>query len=104
LRLFLKKIYINFLKKFSINSFVDYDLYIRNPRNILFGKNLSINYGCSFFSSCQYYKNGGIIVMDNITFSPAVKIYSIAQNYKSPYFENIEEKVKINSNDKRCAG
>ena len=103
LPLFLKQIYLKFfLKKFSICSFVDYNLYIRNPKNIELGKNISINYGCSFFSSLQYQKEG-IVVKDNVTFSPGVKIYSITQNYRSKKFENVAKKVIINSNVWICA-
>jgi acetyltransferase-like isoleucine patch superfamily enzyme len=99
----LKKVFLKaLLKKIYFNSYLDYNLYIRNPFKLSLGKNVSINYGCSFYTSLRS-KIGKIIINDNVTLSPNVKIYAISQNYKSVNFDELAKDVIINKYAWICA-
>ena len=98
-KLFLKII----LKKFSLNCFIDQDIFIRNPINLSISNNCSVNRGCQFYTAFQNYKNGSIELEENVTLSPNVKIYAIAQDPHSKNFDTIAKPVLIKKNAWICA-
>ena len=91
------------IKKFSLNCFIDQNIYIRNPFNLSISKNCSINRGCEFFTSFQDSNNGSIKLEENVTLSPNVKIYAIAQDPHSKNFDTIAKPVLIKENAWICA-
>lgn len=92
----LKKLLLKIiLKKFSLNCFVDQNIFIRNPINLSILRNCSINRGCEFYTSFANYKNGNISLQENVTLSPNVKIYAIGQNPHSKNFNTITKPVLI---------
>ena len=100
----LKKIFLKIiLKKFSIHCFVDQNIFIRNPFNLSISKNCNINRGCEFFTSFQDSNNGSIKLEENVTLSPNVKIYAIAQDPHSKNFDTIAKPVLIKENAWICA-
>jgi acetyltransferase-like isoleucine patch superfamily enzyme len=98
-KLFLKTI----LKKFSLNCLIDQNIFIRNPINLSISSNCNINRGCEFFTAFQNYKNGSIELEENVTLSPNVKIYAIAQDPHSKSFNSITKPVLIKKNVWICA-
>ena len=99
-----KKIFLKiFLKKFSLSCFMDQNIFIRNPINLSISKNCSINRGCEFFSSFLNSNNGSIELEENVTLSPNVKIYAIAQDPHSSNFDSITKPVLIKKNAWICA-
>lgn len=100
----LKKIVLKiFLKKFSINCFIEQDIYIRNPFNLLIEKNCNINSGCKLYSSYNKFRDGRIEIRENVTLSPNVRIYAIGQDPHSKNFETISKPVIIKKNAWICA-
>ena len=77
--------------------------YIRNPINLSISSNCNINRGCEFFTAFQNYKNGSIELEENVTLSPNVKIYAIAQDPHSKSFNTITKPVLIKKNVWICA-
>ena len=98
-KLFLKII----LKKFKLNCFVDQNIFIRNPKNLSISQNCNINRGCEFFTSFQDFANGGIELEENVTLSPNVKIYAIAQDPHSKNFNSIAKPILIKKNAWICS-
>ena len=99
-----KKIFLKIiLKKFSLSCFVDQNIFIRNPINLSISKNCSINRGCKFFTSFQNSYSGSIELEENVTLSPNVKIYAIAQDPHSKNFDTIAKPVLIKKNAWICA-
>jgi acetyltransferase-like isoleucine patch superfamily enzyme len=101
---FFKKIILKiFLKKFSFKTIIDQNLYFRNPINIYINQNVNINYGCMFFSSFKDKEKGKIILEENVTLSPNVRIYSIAHDPNTKNFKSIAKSVTIKKNSWICA-
>lgn len=100
----LKKLFLKIiLNKFNLNCFIDQNIYIRNPINLSISKNCNINRGCEFYTSINDHKNGEIILQENVTLSPNVKIYSIGQDPHSKNFRDIAKKVIIKKNAWICS-
>ena len=99
-----KKIFLKIiLKKFSLSCFVDQNIFIRNPINLSISKNCSINRGCNFFTAFRNSYSGSIELEENVTLSPNVKIYAIAQDPHSKNFDTITKPVLIKKNAWICA-
>jgi acetyltransferase-like isoleucine patch superfamily enzyme len=100
----LKKLFLKIiLKKFSLNCFIDQNIFIRNPLNLSISNNCNINRGCEFFTSFQDYKNGSIELEENVTLSPNVKIYAMGQDPHSKNFDIITKPVLVKKNAWICA-
>jgi len=67
------------LKKMGINVLIDYGVFFRYMKKIELGDNVSINRGCEFFTSVNLKHQ--IILKNNVTLSPNVKIYSAGHDY-----------------------
>jgi acetyltransferase-like isoleucine patch superfamily enzyme len=100
----LKKIFLKIiLKDFKINCLVDQNIFIRNPINLSISENCNINRGCEFHTAIKNHKKGGIVLSQNVTLSPNVKIYAIGQDPYSKNFNTITKTVYIKKNAWICA-
>lgn len=85
------------LKKFHLDSNIDYGFYFRYPNKIYIGKNVDINRNCSFYPS-YLLSNGRIYIEDRVIIAPGVKIYAAGQSKHAISREDIAEDVKIGEN------
>lgn len=100
----IKKIIIKiFLKRFSLSTLLDQNIFFRNPFNIYIYKNVNINYGCKLFSAFKDSANGKIIIEDNVTLSPNVQIFTNSHETKTKEFKSIAKSVVIKKNCWICA-
>lgn len=68
------------LSRLGRDAFIDYGVYFRYPKNIRIGKHVSINRGCEFYSSMRA-KTGAIVIGDNVTLGPSVKMFAATHDY-----------------------
>lgn len=69
------------LKSMGKKVLIDYKVFFRYMKKISVGNNVSINRGCEVFTSANI--NAEVILNDNVTLSPNVKIYSAGHHYNN---------------------
>ena len=91
----LRKIYFSLrMKRFYLNSNIDYGFYFRYPRKIYIGKNVNINRNCSLYPS-YLLDQGHIYIADKVIIAPEVKIYCAGQSRTAGLREDVSGDVKI---------
>lgn len=96
------KIYGYFMKKTGEDFQIGSNVYISGMNYIILGKNIHLH------NNCQLIGGGGIIIEDNVLFSPGVKIYSTTHQYKDRkkdimFQPFIHKKVRIGKGSWLCA-
>lgn len=75
-----------FFKELGKKVMIDYKTFFRYMHKIKLGNNISINRGCEFFTSAHLKTE--IVLKDNVTLSPNVKLYNAGHNYN---FKNLPD-------------
>lgn len=84
-------------KNIGKQCLIDYKTYFRYPKKISIGDNVSINRGCEFYASFLV-QEGYILIGDNVTFSPHVKLFAIGHTYNDFGLEDFAAPITIGNN------
>jgi maltose O-acetyltransferase len=85
------------LREVGKNVFIDGGVYIRYPRKVVVGSNVSINKDCQIFPSFRD-KKGVIQIGSNIRIGPCVKIFAAGHDISDLYLRDSAGPVVVNDN------
>lgn len=92
---FLRKLIIKcLLKSMGKDVYIDHEVYIRYPKKMSIGNNVTINRGCKFFCS-HYNKEAKIMIGNNVGIAPYVTFLSAGHDHEYLNVPNTGDSIVI---------